>query len=367
MVKNMEIENLFRDILKRYSAYETGEIPIGDNWLLLDTNENPYPPVPEILDDLRKAIENSNMLRKYPDPLALEVRKAILNQLLRDEETLTNRNTVFVGNGSNDILDILFKVFIDPGDDVIIFYPSNGIYKTLATLYNAKITEIKLNEDFSIPEEVFNAKGKILIINSPNDPNGKSYDNDQILKICQHFPGIVIIDEEYADFSNKTCVSLLKNNNNLIVVRSFSKAFSLAAFRIGFALADAQIIKEMNKVKLPFNTNYLAQIAALSCIKHKNKVFAQNEQILSQRKRLTDELNTYEGVSVLPSDANFIFIKFDDKSKTLKFIWDLKESKILSRHFSKPGLYNYIRVTIGTEEENSKFLYEFEKIAQKYL
>jgi len=207
----------------------------------------------------------------------------------------------------------------------------------------------------------------MLILNSPNDPNGKSYDNDQILKICQHFPGIVLIDEEYADFSNKTCVSLLKTNKNLIVVRSFSKVFSLAAFRIGFALADAQIIKEMNKVKLPYNTNSLAQIAALSSIKHRKKVYEQNNQILSERKRLTDQLNKYEGVSVLPSDANYIFIKFSDKSKTLKFIWDLKESKILVRHFSKPGLYNYIRMTIGTEEENNRFLNEFDKIANKYL
>jgi histidinol-phosphate aminotransferase len=206
-----------------------------------------------------------------------------------------------------------------------------------------------------------------MFINSPNDPNGKSYNNDQILKICQHFPGIVVVDEEYADFSDKTCVSLLKNNKNLIVVRSLTRAFSLSAFRIGFALADAQIIKEMNKVKLPYNTSTLAQIVALSCIKHRKKVFEQNEKILSQRKKLTETLSQYEGVSVLPSDANFIFIKFTDKSKTLKFIWDLKESKILTRHFSKPGLYNYIRMTIGTEEENNRFLDEFVKIANKYL
>jgi len=363
----MDLENLFRENLKRYTPYETGEIPLGENWLLLDTNENPYPPIPEILIDLKDAIGNSELMRRYPDPLALEVRKAILNQLLRDKDTLTNRNTVFVGSDSDGILDVLFKVFIDPGDGVVIFYPTNSIYKTLATFYNAKISEIKLNEDFSIPDQIYSTKGKLMFIKSPNDPNGKSYDNNQILKICQHFPGIVVVDEEYADFTDKTCVSLLKNNKNLIVVRSLTKAFSLSGFRIGFALADAEIIKEMNKVKLPYNTSSLAQIAAMSCIKHRKKVFEQNEKILVQRKKLTEALNRFEGVSVLPSDANFIFIKFADKSKTLKFIWDLKESKILTRHFSKPGLYNFIRMTIGTEEENSKFLSEFEKIANKYL
>ncbi|TFG18154.1 MAG: histidinol-phosphate transaminase [Promethearchaeota archaeon] len=367
MVKNMDLENLFRENLKKYVAYETGEIPLGENWLLLDTNENPYPPIPEIIKDLKETMANPEILKKYPDPNALEVRKAILNQLLRDKDTLTNRNTVFVGNDCDGILEVLFKVFIDTGDQIVVFYPTNAIYKALATLYEAKINEIKLNEDFSIPDEVYSAKGKLLFIKSPNDPNGQSHPNEQIQKICQHFPGIVVVDEEYADFSDKTCVSLLKNNKNLIVVRSLTKAFSLAAFRIGFALADARIIKEMNNVKLPYNTSSLAQIAAISCIKHRRKVFEQNEKILSERKKLVDALNSFDGVSVQPSDANFIFIKFADKSKTLKFIWDLKDLKILTRHFSKPGLYNYIRMTIGTEEENNRFLSEFEKIAKKYL
>jgi histidinol-phosphate aminotransferase len=137
--------------------------------------------------------------------------------------------------------------------------------------------------------------------------------------------------------------------------------------RIGYALADADIIREMNRVKLPFNTNQIAQIAAISCIKHMNKVYEQNKKIIAERKRLSENLNSYDGISVLPSDANFIFVKFDDKSKTLKFLWDLKDLKILVRHFSKPGLYNYIRITVGTEEENSKFLDAFASIAKKYL
>ena len=136
---------------------------------------------------------------------------------------------------------------------------------------------------------------------------------------------------------------------------------------MGFALADPEIIKEMNRVKLPYNTNYLGQIAALSCIKHSNKIFERNKKIIEERDRLTEILNKFEGISVLPSDSNFIFIKFEDKSKTLQFVWDLKEMKILVRHFSKPGLYNYIRVTIGTEEDNNKFINAFQKIADKYL
>jgi histidinol-phosphate aminotransferase len=242
------------------------------------------------------------------------------------------------------------------------------MYRVLASFYGAKINELKLNEDFSLPDSAYSAKGKILFINSPNNPNGKSFGNAVILKICGNFPGIVVVDETYADFSEQTSLPLLKKAKNLIVARTFSKSFSLASLRFGYAIADASIIKEMNNVKLPYNTNYIAQIAALSCIKHRNKLYEQNKKIISERQRLTDELNTYNGISVLPSDANFILIKFEDKSKTLKFLWDLKEKKkILVRHFSKAGLYKYLRISVGTEEENNKFLEAFKEIASEYL
>lgn len=362
----MEIEKLFRENLQNYNSYETEEHPEGEGWIKLNINENPFPPIQEILEDIKSSLLSKDLLRKYPDPLALELRKAVLNQLLRDKDTLTNRNTVFIGNGSDEVLDVIFKVFVNPGDEVTIFYPTFSLYKVLANLYNAKINEIKLNDDFSIPESVYDQKGKILFINSPNDPNGKSFDNDTILKICHNFPGIVVVDEAYADFSDFTCLPLLKDVKNLIVCRSFSKTFSLASLRIGYALADAVIVKEMNRVKLPFNTNNIAQLAAISSIKHRSKVYEQNKKIIAERERLSEKLNSYAGISVLPSDANFIFIKFDDKSTTLKFLWDLKDLKIMVRHFSKPGLYNYIRITIGTKEENDRFLEVFNSIADKY-
>jgi len=361
----MDLNELLRENLKKYSAYEPGEQPTEEGWLKLNTNENPFPPIPEILDDIKKAVNEK--IRLYPDPTAFELRKEILNVLLREKDTLTNRNSVFIGNGSDEILDVIFKIFIDPGDGVVIFYPTYGYYKVLATLYNAKITEIQLNEDFSIPDSAFNSTGKLMFINSPNNPNGKSFGNATILKLCGSFPGIVVVDEAYGDFSDQTSLSLLKKVKNLIVIRSFSKSFSLASLRLGYALADAEIVKELNKVKLPYNTNYLGQIAALSCIKNKDKIFERNENIIKERENLTNNLNEFDGISVLPSDANFIFVKFEDKAKTLKFVWDLKDMKILVRHFSKPGLYNYIRISIGTKEDNAKFLDAFTKIANKYL
>jgi histidinol-phosphate aminotransferase len=361
----MELNELLRENLKKYSAYEPGEQPTEEGWLKLNTNENPFPPIPEIINDIKKAVNEK--IRLYPDPTSFELRKEILNVLLRDSDTLTNRNSIFIGNGSDEIFDVIFKLFIDPGDEVVMFYPSYGLYRVLSTLYNAKITEIQLNDDFSIPDSAFNAKGKLMFICSPNNPNGKSVGNATILKLCGSFPGIVVVDEAYADFSNQTSLPLLKKVKNLIVNRSFSKSFSMAALRMGFALADPEIIKEMNKVKLPYNINYIGQIAALSSIKHNKKIIERNKKIIEERERLTETLNKFNGISVLPSDSNFIFIKFEDESKTLKFVWDLKEMKILVRHFSKPGLYNYIRVTIGMEKDNNIFIDAFQKIAEKYL
>jgi len=366
MVIVMDIEKLFRENLKNFAPYEPGEQPVGEGWIKLNTNENPYPPLPEVVEEIRNAVNDK--IRLYPDSLALEARKAVLNQLVRDENTLTDRNTVFIGNGSDEILDIIFKIFIDPGDEIVFFNPSYGMYKVLAALYSAKIREITLNPDFSIPDSGFTARGKLMFICSPNNPNGKSYGNATILKICGSFPGIVVVDEAYAEFSNQTSLSLLKKVKNLIVVRTLSKSFSLAGLRFGYVLADASIIKEMNKVKLPFNTSYLTQIAAVASIKHRRKILAQNQKVIQERERLTQELNSYEGVSVLPSDAMFILVKFEDKSIALKFFWDFKDKhKILVRHFGKPGLYQYLRITVGTAEQNNKLLEVFKELAYNYL
>ncbi|MFO8018927.1 MAG: histidinol-phosphate transaminase [Promethearchaeia archaeon] len=361
----MNVNQLKREILKKFSPYEPGEQPQGEGWVKLNTNENPYPPVPEVLEEIKGAV--NERLRKYPDPTAFEVRKELLNRFLSDKSTLTNRNTVFIGNGSDENLDIICKTFIDPGDEVVFFKPSYGMYKVLASLYGAKITELDLTEDFSMPEEAYSAEGKLFFICSPNNPNGKSFENEAILKICESFPGIVVVDEAYGDFSETTALPLLRRVKNLIVSRTFSKSFSLASLRFGYALADSEIIKELNKVKLPYNVSHLTQVAALACIKHKDKMMEQNKKIIEERNRLREELSKYEGIEVLPSDANFLFVKFEEKSKTLKFVWDLKDKKILVRHFSKSGLYEYIRITIGTQEENDKFLEVFDELASQYL
>lgn len=361
----MDINNLIRTHLKKCAAYEPGEQPTEEGWVKLNTNENPFPPLPEVIEDIKNALNDK--LKKYPDPTAFEVRKMVLSVLLRDDDTLTNRNSIFIGNGSDDVLDVICKVFINPGDEVITFSPSYGMYKVLTDHYDGKIKEIKLNEDFTMPDLAYSAKGKLFFICSPNNPTGRSFGNAAILKICSSFPGIVVVDEAYADFSDHNSLSLLKKVKNLIVTRTFSKSFSLASLRFAYALADASIIKEMNKVKLPYNTSYIAQVAALSCIKNRQKIIERNKIIISERQRLSDELDKLEGIEVFPSDANFIFIKFKDKPKAMQFENDLKTVKILVRHFNKQGLYEYLRISVGSEAENNKLLFAMKELASKYL
>ncbi len=361
----MNVNQLIRAHLRKFDEYVPGEQPIGNDWIKLNANENPYPPLPEIINDIKK--KTNERLRLYPDPLAKELKNKIINKLLKKHKPTQSIDSYFVGNGTDEVLEVIYKVFVDVGDDIIYLDPSYGMYKTLSDLFGANSIEIKLNEDFSLPESLFEAKGKLLIICSPNNPTAKSFDNNLISKICETFPGIVIVDETYSDFTNKTSIPLLNRTKNLIITRTFSKCFSLASLRVGFAISNPDIIKVMNQVKLPYNVNYLSQVAAISCIDNMEKIFERNKIIISEREKISTFLNNYENVEVLPSDANFILVRLKNKSQAMYIFNEMKKNKILIRYFPKPSLENYLRISIGTEEENKKLLKVFNDIANNFL
>ncbi|MHA1763242.1 MAG: histidinol-phosphate transaminase [Promethearchaeota archaeon] len=359
----MNLKKLIRKNVLDFAAYTPGEQPTEEGWIKLNTNENPYPPIPEVMEDLSIALNDN--LRKYPDPLAIKLRKILIEQFLNDKYKIDKVESILIGNGSDEILDIVFKAFVEKNDEIVFFNPSYGMYKVLTALYEGKAHEIKLNEDFSIPRFAFDVKGKLLIINSPNNPNGKSYSNELIEKFCKKFTGIVLVDEAYADFSNITALSILPNFENLIVIRTFSKSFSLASMRIGYAVAHPSIINELNKVKLPYNTSYIAQVAAISCLKNIKKIFSRNEKIIFQREQLINELKKIPSIKVFPSDANFVLIKFPNKNIAKSSHEELKKQKILVRYFNTAELEEYLRISIGREEENIFFLNSFNNIIKK--
>ncbi len=361
----MNLKNLVRKNVVNFTPYTSGEQPSNGDWIKLNSNENPYPPISEIMEDLKNAINDN--LRKYPDPLATQVRKLLISNFLKKKYNITNPDSIFIGNGSDDILEVIFKTFIDVNDGVVFFNPSYAMYPVLTDLYNGKAIKIDLDENFDIPDSKLDLKGKLFIINSPNNPSGKSFSNETILKLSKNFPGIIIIDEAYADFSKQSALSIASRIDNMIVIRTFSKSFSLASLRMAFAVANPDIVQELNKVKLPFNTNYMAQAAAISCLKNIDKIFSRNNQIIEQREFLIHELNKFEGIKVFPSDANFVLIKFSDEEEAKKYLNELKNQKILVRYFNKNGLKSYIRVTIGKKEENLIFLKAFNQIYNKSL
>ncbi|MHA1730596.1 MAG: pyridoxal phosphate-dependent aminotransferase, partial [Promethearchaeota archaeon] len=237
----MDLYKLLRKDWEKRKPYIPGEQPSDpESWVKLNTNENPYPPPPEVVEEIKSAVDGH--CRLYPDPTCKDLRKMISSVLIQDFKTVSNVNSVLVGLGSDEILDIIMKTFIDPGDEVVYFSPSYGMYEVLTDLYAGKKRVIPLSGDFEIPPEAYTASGKLILICSPNNPNGKSTPNGTIEKICQSFPGIVVVDEAYADFSGTSALPLLKSYENLIVIRTFSKSFSMSGIRVGFAVADPDVV-----------------------------------------------------------------------------------------------------------------------------
>ena len=246
-------------------------------------------------------------------------------------------------NGSDEVLDILFKTFIDPGDLVIYFKPSYGMYSTLADSDDATSIELNLTENFELPEEAFHVAGKLMIICSPNNPDGNSVSNEIVKKLCQKFLGIVYVDEAYSDFAEQSALNLLLECPNLIVGRTFSKSFSLASARLGFAVADRQIIQLFDTIRLPYNVTYLSQVAGVAATENWNIISEKINELKEERNRIIQKLKD-TGFNILPTQSNFYLMKFDSAEEAARIFQGLKDQKVLTRYWSKPDLARYIRV-----------------------
>ncbi|MHA1681291.1 MAG: histidinol-phosphate transaminase [Promethearchaeota archaeon] len=362
MSKNVKkIKEYMAKFMDRFRGYSAGEQPPA-GWLKLNTNENPYEPPKSVIDDLKKGLEN---LRKYPDMDTKELKKQLTFNVRVDDKSALKMDNIVAGCGSDELLDIVFKTFVDPGDRVVYFDPSYGMYKVLTQMFRGTPVEIQLNEDFSIPiEKATSTPGKLFIICSPNNPTGLRVPNDSIAKICENFEGIVLVDEAYVDFANDSAISLLPRYNNLIIMRTFSKSFSLAALRIGYVISlERDVILALRKIRAPYSVNLAAQIAALSSLKHQDEVDETVKKIKEERQRVTEKIQEIEHLTVTPSESNFILVNIkagDDEKKnqkiTQKLFWELKKKKILVRWYMTKRLYTYLRVTIGTPEQNDMFI-----------
>nr|WP_299067941.1 histidinol-phosphate transaminase [uncultured Allomuricauda sp.] len=336
------IDKLVRETvrgLKPYSSARDEYVSDGSKMIFLDANENPF----------------ENGLNRYPDP-----QQRSLKTLLAEQKQVLEAN-ILLGNGSDEVLDLIFRAFCEPNrDNVITLPPTYGMYKVLSGINAIENREVLLTSDFEpdvaqIQERV-DENSKIIFICSPNNPTGNAFQKKSIEQLLENFNGLVVIDEAYVDFSeNESWLSVLVNYPNLIVTQTLSKAYGMAGIRLGICYASAEIIAILNKIKPPYNINQLTQYQALKRVLDDTMVQEEVEQILKERKTLVQALNELDFVNkTYPSDSNFVLVKVDDADKRYQ---ELLEAQVVVRNRSnQPLCENTLRFTVGTPDENKKLI-----------
>ncbi len=346
----IDIENFVRDNIKKVKPYSSARDEYsGTANVFLDANENPYGSV---------VGPDSN---RYPDPYQNKLKKAISGYKQLPVEN------IFLGNGSDEAIDLIFRIFCEPGKDkALIMPPTYGMYGVSASINDIELVEVSLKPDFQINvDQVLRTatkeKVKLLFICSPNNPSANLFRDEDIRKILEQFRGIVAIDEAYNDFSGHSgWYEKLAQYPNLVVFQTFSKAWGLAAIRLGMAFADKRIIRYFNNIKPPYNVNNLTQELALEALNHIDKKDSIVKQIISERDMLSKALREFDFIThIYPSDSNFILVKTTHAQQLYDYLID---NNIVVRNRSKlPLCEGCLRITVGTDEENKSLLRALKK------
>ena len=325
----------------------------------LHANENPFSPTKELLALFATSLQNIQ-LNRYPDADSKNLKLAIANKYQVKADNLV------IGNGSDEIILLLLQVFCKEGDTIVIPDPTFAMYAIISQGLGIKSKTIDLdhNWDFNanvLLEATEENKSRLIFLSYPNNPTGNCFSETEVRQVIEEFSGIVVIDEAYYDFSKKSFINEIKNHNNLVVLRSLSK-IGLAALRVGFGVADPLIIQEINKVRLPYNSNTLSQNFAEHIINNFTTVQNQIDYILNERNRVITELKKIESIYVFPTDSNFFLFKTEQSANDL--FYHLMYNGILVRNLSShPKLKNCLRVTIGNKNENDRFLLALKEFA----
>ncbi|MCD6378079.1 MAG: histidinol-phosphate transaminase [Planctomycetes bacterium] len=334
----------FRENIKQMIGYIPGEQPSPEEQVIkLNTNENPYPPSPEVLKELKKI--DAEALRRYPDPMANQFRRAV-SRLLN-----VPVDWIIVTNGSDELLSIVFRACVGKGDKVAYPVPTYLLYKTLAEVQAGEVVEIPFDEDFSLPmDKLIDTRAKLTIISSPNSPSGTTYPKEQVDELAAKIDGLLLIDEAYVDFADEDCLELIARHKNVIILRTLSKGYSLAGIRLGFGIARTEILEQLFKVKDSYNVDAVAARLGAIAIADQQYKNANVEKIKSARAKMKVELERL-GFRVWPSGGNFLLCR-PPKNNAEEIYQTLKARGILIRYFNQQGLDDKLRITIGTEEQN---------------
>ncbi len=333
---NFELNKIIRNNIQKLQPYSSArEDFTGKSDIFLDANENPF----------------NNGINRYPDPFQSELKKQISE--IKNIET----EKIFLGNGSDEVLDLAMRIFCEPiTDNIIICPPTYGMYKVLADINNIDAKEVLLNSDFSLNTEnivkTCNRNTKMIILCSPNNPTGNSIPKKDIEFLLNSTSSIVLVDEAYIDFSDKeSAVNLIDKYPNLIVSQTLSKAYGMAGLRVGLAFAQRSIVDVFNKVKPPYNINTLSQEKALETLLQEGNYTEKLTKIKQQKQVLINALENISFIkNIYPSDANFLLVKFENAKKLYSYL--LKQGIVVRDRSNQPLCEECLRITVGTEREN---------------
>ncbi|MCO7177146.1 histidinol-phosphate transaminase [Sporolactobacillus kofuensis] len=353
------MSNFWNKNVQKLDPYVPGEQPKDKKYVKLNTNENPYPPSPHVLDAIKQAV--NDQLRLYPDPNCDEFRKTAA-----DHFHLTP-DQVFVGNGSDEVLAFSFMSFFSPENPVAFADITYSFYKVYANLCSLTPKIIPLDQEFKLPVASFCETSGGVVIPNPNAPTGRGLPLDAVKEILEANPDqVVIIDEAYIDFGGTSVVPLINDFPNLLVIRTLSKYSSLAGIRVGFALGQKELIDGLNRTKNSFNSytiDRLALAGAKAAIDDDNYYRDMAQRIINTREHTAASLEAI-GFQVIPSQSNFLFVSHADVPAE-EIFHELRARGVLVRYFNQPRIANYLRITVGTDEEMGKLLDALKDILKK--
>lgn len=317
----------------------------------LNLNENPFDIAAMLRNEIQEEI-SSILINRYPDASGKELKKYI------SEYTGVSQSQIAIGNGSDELIYLLLHLFLDKGDKVLIHTPTFSMYSQYAAIIGAQTAEYKTNEEFDIDVYAFREaieleKPKVIFICNPNNPTGRALDVQQIEFLIKGFEGIAIIDEAYYEFYGQSAAKLLTDYPNVIILRTFSKAMASAGLRIGYFLSNETVKDYFDKIRSPYNVNVYSQAVAKVILRNLDIVKKVVAIIQQERKRLNAALRRLEGIKVFDSKANFILVKSDRSSEIYN---EMLNNGVKVRSFNEEPLRDCLRITIGTERENSKML-----------
>jgi len=334
--------------LQGFQEYTPGQQPPdGESWIKLNTNESPYPPSPKVLEAIRAAVDGN--LRLYPSPTSQPAREAIGRAVGLDA------GWVLLGNGGDELIEMFFRAFVSAGERVTFPWPTYPLLEPLCLIHECLPNPVPLGKGWTLPPEFAADAAPLKFLVNPNSPTGTWYRREEVEAVVAGSQGVVVLDEAYVDFAPESRLDLLRTHANLIILRTFSKSCALAGMRIGYALAHPDLIATLDLVRDSYNVDRLAIVAAVAAIEDRPYRDHLVSRVVADREWLGDELTALD-FEVSPSASNFIFTRPPDGITAAAVHEGLKKRKILIRHFTKPPLDHWLRITVGSRDELSELI-----------